>query len=62
MDDDWAAQMDEGGDVIVKGTVEVFPGENFRIESGLATQFEQQLGLWEKMIPQVAGGGWSKHR
>ena len=41
VDDYWASQRGEGGGVVVKGTVEVFPGQHFRVEGGLAKQVEQ---------------------
>ena len=55
MDDKWAAQRDEGGDVVVEGTIELFPGRNFRVEGGMVKQIERQIGLYNKMIPQVSG-------
>ena len=55
VDDDWEAQRDEGGGVVVKGTIEVFPGGNFRVEGGLSKKVERQIGLLKKMIAHVAG-------
>ena len=55
VDDNWASQINEGGGVVVEGTVEVLPGRNFGVEGGLAKQVEQQLSLWKEMAAQVSG-------
>ena len=45
VDNDWTDQRDEGGGVVVKGTVEVFLGRTFGFEGGLGKKVERHLRL-----------------
>ena len=52
MDDDRAADWDDGGGVKVEGSVEVFPGRHVRGKGGLAEEVQGEFGLREELVPE----------
>ena len=51
MDEDAAADGDEGGGVEVEGAIEVLPYGREGGDGGLVEKVEQELGLREKLVP-----------
>ena len=39
----------------VKGTLEILPSADPRVESGLPKKIEGQFGLWEKQVSEIQG-------
>ncbi len=58
MDEDPTTYRSEGLLVEVKGTLEILPRSDPRVESGLPKEIEGQYCLWEKQVPEIRG----KHR
>ena len=55
VDEDAAADGDEGGGVKVEGSVEVLPCGREGGDGGLAEEVERELGLRGDLFPQVVG-------